>query len=68
MGVAKPDEGFFDMVSDELSVEPDEMMLIDDNQENCEAAEACGWQVHWFDGEDYAALEDKLDEIGAFDE
>lgn len=68
MGIAKPDEGFFDMVSDELSVEPDEMLLIDDNQDNIEAAEACGWQVHWFDGQDYAALEEKLDEIGALEE
>ena len=65
MGVAKPDEAFFDMVSDELAVEPDEMMLIDDRQDNCEAAEACGWQVHWFDGEDYDGLEAKLTEVGA---
>ena len=65
MGVAKPDEDFFDMVSDDLAVEPDEMLLIDDNQENCEAAEACGWQVHWFDGDDYDALEEKLEEVGA---
>lgn len=67
MGVAKPDEAFFDMVSDELAVEPDEMLLIDDSPENIEAAEACGWQVHWFDGEDYAALEAKLEEVGALD-
>jgi len=65
MGVAKPDEAFFDMVSDELSVEPDEMMLIDDSAENIEAADACGWQVHWFDGQDYAGLEAKLLEVGA---
>lgn len=65
MGVAKPGEGFFDMISDELSVEPDELLLIDDRQDNCEAAEACGWQVHWFDGEDYAGLEEKLTEVGA---
>ena len=65
MGVIKPDEGFFDMVSDELSVEPDEMLLIDDSVENIEAAEACGWQVHWFDGQDYDGLEAKLTEVGA---
>ena len=65
MGVAKPSEEFFDMVSDELSVEPDEMLLIDDSPDNIEAAEACGWQTHWFDGSDYAALEEKLEEIGA---
>ncbi len=65
MGVTKPDEGFFDMVSDELSVEPDEMLLIDDSAENIEAADACGWQVHWFDGQDYDGLEAKLTEVGA---
>ena len=66
MGVAKPDEAFFDMVSDELAVEPDEMMLIDDSAENIEAADASGWQVHWFDGQDYDGLEAKLKEVGAF--
>ena len=65
MGVAKPDEAFFNMVSDELAVEPDEMLLIDDNQDNIEAADACSWQVHWFDGEDYDGLEAKLQEVGA---
>lgn len=65
MGVAKPDEAFFGMVSDELAVEPDEMMLIDDSQDNIEAAEACGWQVHWFDGQDYDGLEARLEEVGA---
>ena len=65
MGVAKPDEAFFDMVSDELAVEPDEMMLIDDSAENIEAADASGWQVHWFDGQDYDSLEAKLKEVGA---
>ena len=65
MGVVKPDEAFFEMVSDELAVEPDEMMLIDDSADNIEAAEACGWQVHWFDGEDYDGLEAKLTEVGA---
>ena len=63
MGVAKPDEGFFDMVSDELSVEPDELLLIDDNAENCETADACGWQVHHFTG-DYTALEKQLKQAG----
>ncbi len=41
------------------------MMLIDDSAENIEAADACGWQVHWFDGQDYAGLEAKLLEVGA---
>jgi FMN phosphatase YigB (HAD superfamily) len=40
-------------------------MLIDDSAENIEAADACGWQVHWFDGQDYAGLEAKLTEVGA---
>ena len=66
MGVAKPEEDFFDMVSDELSVEPDELLLIDDNQENCEAADACGWQVHWFDG-DYETLKISLKKAGIGD-
>ncbi|MEO1919466.1 MAG: HAD-IA family hydrolase [Paracoccaceae bacterium] len=65
MGVAKPDEVFFDMVSDELSIEPDAILLIDDRADNIEAAEACGWQVHWFDGQDYAGLQAKLEEVGA---
>ncbi len=62
IGAAKPDEDFYDMVSDELSVEPDEILLIDDSLENCEAAEASGWQAHWFDGEDYAGLEARVKE------
>lgn len=65
LGVAKPDEDFFDAISDELSVEPQDLLLIDDTAENCEAADACGWQVHWFDGHDYAALEAKLRDVGA---
>ena len=66
MGVSKPSEEFFDAVSDELSVDPDELLLIDDSEENCEAADACGWQVHWFDGKDYAGLEARLREAGVF--
>ncbi|MEE9454440.1 MAG: HAD-IA family hydrolase [Paracoccaceae bacterium] len=65
LGVAKPDEGFFDKISDTLSVEPDALLLIDDTHKNCEAAEACGWHAHWFDGKDYAGLEAKLHQIGA---
>lgn len=65
MGVAKPDEDYFDQISDELSVEPDELLLIDDMEENIEAAAACGWQVHLFDGKDYDALEVKLRSVGA---
>ncbi len=65
LGVAKPDEAFFDKISDALSLEPDALLLIDDTQENCTAAEACGWHAHWFDGKNYAALEAKLQSVGA---
>ncbi len=63
MGVAKPEEGFFDMISDELSVEPEDLLLIDDCADNCETADACGWQVHHFTG-DVEALEKRLKAAG----
>jgi len=63
MGIAKPDEAFFDTVSDELAIEPEGLLLIDDRAENCEAAEACGWQAHLFDG-DHTALAARLELAG----
>ncbi len=65
MGVAKPDEGFFDRIADELRVEPESLLLIDDRPDNIEAARANGWHAHRFDGQDYAGLQSTLTRIGA---
>ncbi len=60
MCVAKPDDGYFHHITDDLSVTPDQILLIDDFEENIEAASKLGWHTHHFLEDGYDALEKVL--------
>lgn len=48
LGLAKPDARFYEAVSETLNVNPDEILIVDDFEENVEAAIDCGWQgIHF---------------------
>ena len=48
LGCGKPDPAFFARVAERTGLRPAEMLLIDDRQENVEAAMAAGWGgLHW---------------------
>ena len=46
LGCAKPDVLFFRAVERRVQLRPEELLLIDDRQENVEAAASCGWGAH----------------------
>ena len=57
MGVAKPDQKYFEIVSDTLDVCPNEIILIDDSVKNVEVATGLGWQGLHFTNETQSDLE-----------
>ncbi|MBY6154770.1 HAD family phosphatase [Vannielia litorea] len=48
LGVGKPEAGFFEAVSEALSVPPAECLFVDDTLANVQAAGALGWQAFHF--------------------
>ncbi len=50
LGVGKPDREFFLRILSDLHADPGECLLIDDKEENCEAARALGMQAIRFEG------------------
>ena len=60
MGVAKPDAGFFEQISDWAGLAPEHILLIDDTARNIEAARALGWQAFHFTPQSRAALPGRL--------
>ncbi len=46
--LAKPDRRIFELAAQRFGHQPSEMLFIDDNRANIEAAAALGWQVHHF--------------------
>lgn len=49
MGVAKPDDGFFQAITDWADVPPERCLLIDDTAANVAAAQSLGWHGLVFD-------------------
>lgn len=45
MKKCKPDESVFEEVMQRIGCKPHEILFIDDGEENCRAAERCGWSV-----------------------
>ncbi len=64
IGVAKPDEGFFEHIRTWGQRSPAEMLLVDDTHGNVEAADRLGWQVFQFAAGREAELADRLDQAG----
>jgi glucose-1-phosphatase len=61
LGVQKPDGEIFSAICDIQSLDPAEILLIDDSAVNLEAAEHAGWQVHHLvDNKQLAALANQL--------
>lgn len=48
--LVKPDAAIFDLARRRFGFAAAEMLFIDDNRANIEAAQALGWQVHLFEG------------------
>lgn len=48
-GVAKPHKQLFVIAQEKTGVKPNEILLIDDNEENVQAAQDLGWQAIVFD-------------------
>lgn len=57
-GLMKPDKRIFEMIAKKLGIKTEECLLIDDSQENIEAAKKLGMQTIKF--EDYSNLEKEL--------
>jgi FMN phosphatase YigB (HAD superfamily)/DNA-binding Xre family transcriptional regulator len=49
VGAIKPERKIYEVATQQAGVEPQEIMLIDDDRANLIAAERLGWQVLWFD-------------------
>lgn len=48
--LAKPDPAIFALAAKRFGHDSEQMLFIDDNAANIDAARACGWQVHHFTG------------------
>jgi 2-haloacid dehalogenase len=46
--IAKPDPAIYRLAEARFGHAPHEMLFIDDNRDNIEAARACGWEAHHF--------------------
>jgi putative hydrolase of the HAD superfamily len=57
MGVAKPAAEYFEMVVENLGVEPAGLLLLDDHAENIRAAARLGWQAIHFTDQTRESLE-----------
>lgn len=51
----KPEQKIYETAQSRVSVQPEEILLIDDSRSNLMAAEKMGWHVQWFD--DYRPAE-----------
>ncbi len=60
--IAKPDPAIFQLAAKRFGHAPADMLFIDDNAANIDAAEALGWQVHHFSNA--PALEADLERRG----
>lgn len=60
MGIAKPDTAYFAHIETELGLQPQALLLVDDLEENVEAARSRGWQGFHFGRDAHAALEAAL--------
>lgn len=55
--IAKPDPAIYRIAEQRFGHAPHEMLFIDDNRDNVEAARACGWQAHHFADAETLALD-----------
>ncbi len=55
VGAIKPERAIYEAATKQAAVEPQEIMLVDDDRSNLMAAERFGWHVLWFD--DYRPAE-----------
>lgn len=60
MGIAKPDAGYFAHIESELGLQPEALLLVDDLEQNVEAARMRGWQGFHFERDEHATLEAAL--------
>ena len=60
MGIAKPDTAYFAHIEAELDVAPAALLLVDDMEENVEAARRRGWQAFHFHEGAHDLLEQAL--------
>ena len=63
---AKPEEAIFQKATQMAGVEPNEILLIDDERPNIIAAQRMGWRVMWFDDYNQEANEAKIKQMLEF--
>ncbi|MBP6916705.1 HAD-IA family hydrolase [Candidatus Saccharibacteria bacterium] len=63
---AKPEEAIFQKATQMAGVEPNEILLIDDERPNVIAAQRMGWRVMWFDDYNQEANEAKIKQMLEF--
>ena len=61
MGEGKRDPGLFPDIAEQLTLSPNEILLVDDMKSNLTRAQAAGWQtIHYQDKASFLAMIDKL--------
>ena len=63
---AKPEEAIFQKATQMAGVEPNEILLIDDERPNVIAAQRMGWRVMWFDDYNQESNEAKIKQLLEF--
>lgn len=63
---AKPEEAIFQKATQMAGVEPNEILLIDDERPNIIAAQRMGWRVMWFDDYNQESNEAKIKQLLEF--
>jgi putative hydrolase of the HAD superfamily len=56
LGLAKPDPAYFTAILERLELPPEEVLFVDDNEANVEAARSIGLRAHLFPSHQTAAL------------
>jgi putative hydrolase of the HAD superfamily len=57
VGARKPEREIYELTLARLEVAPEQALLIDDVEENCEAARELGWRAVWFRSSEQAIAE-----------
>ena len=63
MGHKKPDEGIYECVEKECNISPNNILFIDDNEENINAAKKRGWNVCLATGHELDKIKDSVNKF-----
>ena len=63
VGLQKPDPKIFDLAQKQSGVNNSEILFVDNNQKNIDAAEKFGWQTFYYDSSNYKESCRKLNQF-----